>query len=187
MGVVLFGSSVYEVNPHDIDIAIITMPGRFDDFTDFVLGNTSLSKYDISLIAAEELRYPKFYFGGHGQHLVESLRGGIALIGKNPFGTFPPVSIQDVRLSVFDRMKEYVYILRKGYFDTAALSKFFSRYEKMLKLAVFLIVRDSVFPDVLRMTVEEAQACLIEHGCVVTEQKQRTIEHLWIRINELYS
>ncbi len=187
LSVVLFGSSLYSYDPKDVDLAVVTAPGRFDEFVNLLIGDDSLLKYDISLIKSEEIDYNKrFYFGGHGQYLVESFRKGRVLVGKNLFENYHLTTVKDIKSSIFDRMKEYIYILRKGYFDKIAENKFYSRYNKMLKLSAFLLTDEYVFPEVLSSDIETVRGSLVETGCVFTDDKKRNIENLWIKINERY-
>jgi len=141
-GVILFGSSIYKSDPKDIDLAIITSTGNFDNFIELLSTGNSLSAYDISLIKQEEIDSDKgFYFGGHGQYLVESLRQGIILLGENPFINFPKTKVFDIKKSIVDRMREYIYVLRKSYFDKQAERKFISRYDKIVALSAFFVIR----------------------------------------------
>ena len=188
LSVILFGSSLYSPDPKDVDLAIVIARGRFEDFLKSITDNHMLEKYDISLIKKEEIdRRKKFYFGSHGQYLVESFRKGIVLVGENPFKNYPPTKIRDIKLSVFVRMREYAYILRKGYFDKNAENKFYSRYNKILKLSALLLTDDYVFPEVLNTDIEDIQNSLIKIGCALTEDKKRNVENLWTKINALYS
>lgn len=188
LAVIQFGSSLYSSGAQDIDIAVITSQGNFDNFLKLVAEDKSARRYDISLIKSEEIgSYKKFYFGSHGQHLIESLRNGLALIGQNPFVGYPLTKAEDVKSSVFERMKEYIYVLRKGYFDESYEHKFLSRYDKIIKLSALLLIDEYAFPDVLEKDVKSIQDDLIKKGYTFTEDKKRNIENLWTKINELYS
>ena len=188
VGVIRFGSSLYSSNPGDIDLAIITTKGKLDEFVNLLVDDKSLTGYDISLIKEEEINSSKkFYFGGHGQHLVESIRNGITLIGDNPFKNYPSIDIQDIKLSVFERMKEYIYILRKSYFDENAEKKFHQRYNKMLKLSLFLLGENYAFPEILSVDIKDIQNSLIKIGYMPMEDKKKYIEYMWAKIDELYA
>lgn len=186
--VIIFGSSLYSSEPKDMDIAIVSKYGCFDDLITLIVEDNSLSKYDISLIKEEEIDYnKKFYFGGHGQYLVESLRRGLVLLGDNVFKDYPAVSERDLKFSIFERMKEYIYVLRKSYFDKSYENKLYSRYNKILKLSVFLLTNEYSYPDLLSLNIDIIKGSLIKNGYLLSDDIKSNIENLWTIINEQYS
>lgn len=187
--VILFGSYINNPNPKDIDLAIVTTHNNFYNFINMIQYNKQLRKYDISLIKEEEINHHKnFYFGGHGIYLVESLRNGITLIGNNQFIDYPKIYPNEIRKSIFERMKEYIYVLRKSYFNKTAEKKFYSRYEKMLKLSVFLLTNNYTFPEVLNITKKDIKISLQKNGFILERgNKKENIENIWIKINKQYS
>jgi hypothetical protein len=189
LSVILFGSSLHNSSTsNDVDIAVITRRGRFDDFVKLLSKDDSLKNYDVSLIKREEIDYTKkFKFGGHGEYLVESLRDGEILIGKNFFTKFPPTKIKNIKTSIVDRMREYIYVLRKSYFDKNAENKFFLRYNKMMKLSAFLLIDNYIYPQILNKDIIDIEKDLIKHGFIITENKKKNIEDLWTKIIEQYS
>lgn len=186
-GVILFGSSIYKSNPKDIDLAIITKTGNFEKFLKLISTDNSLSDYDISLIKQEEIGLnKKFYFGGHGQYLVESFKHGITLLGKNPFFDFPKNEVTEIKKSIFNRMREYIYVLRKSYFDKQAEKKFISRYDKMLSLSAYLLLKGFSYPKVLTFNQDLIKTKLKKRGYLMFADKKRNIEKIWIDINKQY-
>ncbi len=186
-GVILFGSSTYKSKPNDIDLAIITSTGSFENFISLLSTNNSLSTYDISLIKQEEINPNKeFFFGGHGQYLVESLRQGIVLFGKNPFKDFAKNKVFDIKKSIINRMREYIYILRKSYFDKQAEKKFISRYDKMVLLSAFLLLKGFSYPKVLTLNQDYIETKLKKKGYLMFDDKKKNIEKIWADINKQY-
>ncbi|MCX6756261.1 MAG: hypothetical protein NTX85_02900 [Candidatus Nomurabacteria bacterium] len=184
--VILFGSSLDNKKPKDIDLAIVTSINHFEDFLYLTKDNSELKKYDISLIKEEEIN-KNFYFGGHGVHLVSSFKNGVTLIGENIFLDFPEFSLIKLKKSIFERMKEYVYVLRKSYFDKEADQKFNSRYEKMLKLSLFLLTDNYIFPNILNINILEVYKGFKKNGIFLSEiDKKKNIENIWIKINKQY-
>lgn len=184
--VILFGSSLTIKHPKDIDLAIITTNDHFSDFIKLIKNNKEISKYDISLIKQEEIN-KNFYFGGHGVHLIESFKNGFVIIGDNPFIGYSNINVNEIKKSIFERMKEYIYVLRKSYFNKKVEKTFYSRYEKMLKLSLFLLTDNYKFPEILNISTKEAIKNLKNIGIILNENdKKENIENIWIKINKQY-
>lgn len=119
-------------------------------------------------------------------NLVESLRRGITLLGKNPFIDFPKTKVFDVKKSIVDRMREYIYVLRKSYFDRQAERKFISRYDKIVLLSVFLLLDGFSYPEIFAVSKNDAEMKLKKKGYLMFADKKRNIEQIWIDIKKQY-
>lgn len=135
---VQFGSSIYRPeSPNDIDIVLVIKDEKLEKFVKFSGGLFS-KKYDISLVLESEITQ-NFYFGGHGIYLVEAFQNGIVLAGTNIFiEKYKKINEIRIKKAVFERMKEYVSVLRKSYFNDDKNKLFIFRYLKFLKLSLYL-------------------------------------------------
>lgn len=188
VGVIQFGSSLFNKKAIDIDLAIIIKKGNLKSFINQLNKvNKIPSSYDISLILEEELvNVNTFSFGCHGSYLVESFRKGKTLLGKNPFILFPIVSIEKIKNDIYERMKEYIYILRKSYFNDLALKKFNSRYNKFLKLSLFLLSKKYDYPEIMFISDNIIISNLSNLGYNLKSDKQFNVEILWKEIIKRY-
>lgn len=192
VGVIQFGSSVFKEHPGDIDLALVLKPEKLNEFITRVnqLGHLD-DVYDISLILSEETSNKNnFNFGGHGSYLIESFRKGKTLIGKNPFLGFPLVPIEKIKNDIVERMREYMYIVRKSYFTDKVAQKLESRYEKSLKLFYYLLVGKDNFPEVLMLPLDECLQVLKEKSFLSdnrSQDKREIMESLWKETMKQYS
>lgn len=153
LSIVQFGSSVHISNPADIDLCIITKNGAFFDFLATKPFTRIPKNIDISLVREEEIKTTgSFRFGSHGVHLLCSLQNGMAMYGENIFLKMPAPSTALVKASIFDRLYDYLYEVRK--LETSrkevecGLKK---RWPKFQRLALFLLDTEGeiTFPAVL--------------------------------------
>lgn len=185
VGVVQFGSSLYAAEPNDIDLAVVTRAGAFDEALAALRSERLSPRFDISLIQEEEVAAEPFRFGSHGPHLVLSLKEGRALLGTNPFAALRDPSPDEVLASVRDRLGDYIYAVRKSYFspnasDTEGIRR---RYGKIIRLATLFLCRGRSFPAVLRQSAAEAEAALAAVGIPFVGDQRATIETLWAHLS----
>lgn len=188
--IVQFGSSVYHKEYGDIDLLIIVKRERLLDFSLSMKDVFLPDQYDISLVVEDEIDpTKKFFFGSHGCYLVESFRSGITLKGENPFSHFPIQSQEDIAQAIYLRMHEYVYTLRKSYFDEIWNKKFYSRYNKIIKLSAYLLCTPQyLFPQILERDTQGLLNRLEDKGYVCMKStKQVQCEELWKHIHQKYS
>ncbi len=188
---VQFGSSVYSPDLYnDIDIALVIKDEGLEEF----VNNTKdlfTKKYDISLILESEITQ-NFYFGGHGVYLVEAFKSGIILAGTNIFvEKYGQLNELDVKKAVFERMREYVYILRKSYFVDEKNILFLSRYTKFLRLSLFL---DGYFNYQSSMELKNDDISKfynknfgVDVENISDTEKKLILEKIWKRLREKYS
>ena len=88
VGVIQFGSSLYNKNSDDIDLAVILKRNSYNKFLGHVNPDDFIG-FDISLIKEEEIGdFKKFRFGSHGPHLGIPIKSGKVIFGCNPFIDF---------------------------------------------------------------------------------------------------
>ena len=190
-----FGSSLHTDNPGDIDLCVITKKGTFFDFLagkPFMLIPKNI---DISLVREEEIGDSnQFRFGSHGIHLLCSLQDGTALYGENVFLKMPIPPVKLVRASIFDRLYDYLYEVRKLEISRKkevehSLKK---RWSKFQRLALFLLDTkgEITFPSVLTVSDSTVKEQFERYG--LQYQREFTIigfEHVWetILANNLQS
>lgn len=151
IGVIKFGSSLSKRNAKDVDVAIVVKKGCFPEFVERI-GVAQLKRFDVSLIREEELLPWKYFrFGGHGEHLIIPFKQGRILLGKNPFLEAPKIASHRLKRSIFFRLSEYLYEVRKSYFKKDLDKKIEKRYSKFVRLALFVLFNDLAYPDVLKM------------------------------------
>lgn len=186
-----FGSSVYSSEScNDIDIALVIKDEELEKFAN-IAKTLFTEKYDISLILESEVTQ-NFYFGNHGIYLIEAFKNGITLVGINIFvEKYKQLNGFIIRKAVFERMREYVYILRKSYFVEDKNALFLSRYIKFLRLALFL---DEYFNYQESMMLKKDNILNfykknigvdIENTSIL--EKKLILEKIWKRLKEKYS
>ena len=186
IGVIQFGSSIRSEKFNDIDIALIVKENKFENLIQneskrlLILGDN----YDISLILESEIE-ENFYFGNHGVHLAESLKEGTVLLGSNPFSSYN-FNQDSIRKSVFSRLKDYIYMLRKSYFDKTISFDKDIRSEKFFKLALFLLDKNTNYPTVLETKVSSLPSLFLGIGVPFSGFNKKSIEDLWKEIRKEY-
>ncbi len=186
-----FGSSVYLPDTcNDIDIAIIVKDSHFEQFTKLVVG-VFPETYDISLILESEVDH-NFYFGNHGVYLIEAFKNGNVLVGNNVFLEISnELNNFDIQKAVFERMREYVYIMRKSYFLESKNDLFLSRYIKFLRLSLFLNDHFS-YQESMKLSKNDISNYYREKLQLDTEnktllEKKLFLENLWKQLRKKYS
>jgi hypothetical protein len=156
LSIVQFGSSIHTSNPGDIDLCIVIKEGAFFDFLAMNPFTCTPKNIDISLIREEEMKNTTaFRFGSHGIHLLCALQNGVALYGENIFLRMPVPATALVKMSILDRLYDYLYEVRK--LETSRkefehnLNK---RWPKFQRLALFLLDAggELAFPSVLTLS-----------------------------------
>ena len=187
LGIIQFGSSIYNKTSKDIDVAVVVKEGKFSAFVDFIKNKKINKLWDISLIKEEEICYDNFFFGNHGIYLIEAFKYGNTLLGINPFINLPKHSEFDIKNSVYERLKEYLYILRKRYFKNGNNNEQFSRrYFKFLKLSAYLLDDKIKYPEVMRMSLDVIYEILEKKGLKLTENRSENMEIIWENLRKQY-
>lgn len=182
--IVQFGSSLYLESPGDVDLCIVTKKGSFFNLLAGKLFTQMPSNIDVSLLREEELgSSDSFRFGSHGVHLLVSLREGRAIYGKNIFLTLPVPSEVKVKVSIMDRLYDYLYEVRK--LETTKDqndSITFKRWPKFQRLALFLLDTkgEMAFPAVLSISNSAVEKHLRKYGLQYkNEFTPVSFEHIW--------
>lgn len=183
-GVIQFGSSTIKNDAKDIDLAIIIKKWEFDNF---VKQYTSIDNklYDISLIKEEEINQ-NFSFWNHWVHLIPAFKKWKVLFWENKFLNLNDPDRKELLISIKTRLADYLYQLRKQYFETNQKSLPSWRYSKFLRFST-LFFDDSIwYSDVLNMTNEDAEDILKNYWIILTNDLNSNIEILWEQISNLY-
>lgn len=185
--IVQFGSTLYDQDPADIDLCVVTRPGMFYEFVDSDVNKRIPACVDISLLRCEEVS-PKqhFRFGSHGVHLLVPLKSGRCLYGKNPFVEYPMPSAGEVRRSILDRLYDYQYEVRKletsAMNHSAAMGK---RWQKFLRLALYLLGNelDPNYTKALELSDDEVHHQFLERDLEVSAAFNiLSFEQVWERV-----
>lgn len=183
-GVIQFGSSTIKNDAKDIDLAIIIKKWEFDNFVKQYT-NIDNKLYDISLIKEEEINQ-NFSFWNHWVHLIPAFKKWKVLFWENKFLNLNDPDRKELLISIKTRLADYLYQLRKQYFETNQKSLPSWRYSKFLRFST-LFFDDSIwYSDVLNMTNEDAEDILKNYWIILTNDLNSNIEILWEQISNLY-
>lgn len=186
IGVIQFGSSLYaEKEAGDIDLVVVVKYAFLKKFLGLI-ENDEYFGFDISLVLERELGdLNRFRFGSHGIHLLKVFSQGKLLLGTNPFLGAPEFPKKEIRESILERLYDYLYLLRKSYFDQLAYRQVQKRWQKFVRLALFLLDDTLEFPKVLQMSVSEVRS---RYFCldidVYNGKIQENFEIIWQKIIE---
>mgnify|MGYP001717050293 FL=1 len=141
--------------------------------------------YDISLIKEEEINQ-NFSFWNHWVHLIPAFKKWKVLFWENKFLNLNDPDRKELLISIKTRLADYLYQLRKQYFETNQKSLPSWRYSKFLRFST-LFFDDSIwYSDVLNMTNEDAEDILKNYWIILTNDLNSNIEILWEQISNLY-
>ncbi len=182
-GMIQFGSSLANKRAKDVDVAIIIKSGCFSEFTKRIK-STRFKGIDFSLIREEELfPWSRFRFGSHGIHLIIPLKQGKIIFGKNPFLKAPSGNLRAVKRSIFYRLSDYMYEVRKSYFRGDLRTIIKSRYKKFIRLALFLLFDDLIYPDVMKLRESVLKRYIKKKQLALDlNDVEKTYELLWEKL-----
>ncbi|MEK7564613.1 MAG: hypothetical protein AAB394_02610 [Patescibacteria group bacterium] len=184
IGIVQFGSSLYSKKANDIDLAIVIKKDCYVKFVKHII-KKEFKNFDISLIREEEItNWNKFRFGNHGLYLIPVLKSGIVLFGVNSFLTAPDFDQKSIKESIFPRLADYIYNLRKSIFKEGFLINVKKRWPKFLRLALLYIDKNLKFPDVMKLRNSEIDVLLRKNNLEINSKDLvNAYEILWQKIN----
>lgn len=182
-GVIQFGSSLVNKRAKDVDVAIVIKSGCFSEFIKRIK-STRFTGIDLSLIREEELSpWSRFRFGSHGIHLIVPLKQGRVIFGKNSFLKAPSGNLRAVKRSIFYRLSDYMYEVRKSYFRKDLHKVIKSRYKKFVRLALFLLFNDLTYPHVLMLQESGLKRYIKKKQLAVDlNDVEKTYELLWEKL-----
>ena len=181
LSIIQFGSSIRRKTDNDIDLAIILKGETYNKLFK-KLGKFNIEGFDISVIKEEELKNLKqFKFGSHGLHFAKSLKNGKILYGPNPFLKIN-LNRFEIKKSIINRLYDYIYNVRKEFFSKNINISIKQRWPKFLRLCLYLINDNLIYPDVLDLNTKQVNKFLKQNGIRLPKNLLLAYETIWEKV-----